>query len=114
MSTPEKPHFEKKDAPRFHPPVLYLGPPRSFVDETFWRQASFYQFIYSLGGLVLGLASIIGGIVLFLHGVAGASSWTAKFLGASSQISDAAPGAVLFIVGLFIIFVTRFSVKAGK
>ena len=40
--------------------------------------------------------------------------WTAKFLGASSQILDAAPGAVLFIVGLFIVFVTRYKVTSSR
>jgi hypothetical protein len=34
---------------------------------------------YSLGGLLLGLGCIIGGIVLFLRGVTGSTSWTAKF-----------------------------------
>jgi hypothetical protein len=88
--------------------------PNKLVSEKFWQQANLYHFVYSLGGLVLGFTSIIGGIALFLHGVTGTTSWTAKILGASSQISDAAPGAVLFIVGLFIIYVTRFSVETGK
>jgi hypothetical protein len=72
-----------------------------------------YKFIYSICGLVLGFVCIIGGIALFLNGVAGATSWTAKFLGASSSINDAAPGSVLFIVGLFIVFVTRFKVSGS-
>ncbi len=38
-------------------------------------------------------------------------SWTAEFLGANSKISDAAPGAVLFIVGLFTVFLTRYGFK---
>jgi len=73
-----------------------------------------HHFIYSIAGLALGLVCIIGGIVLFLNGIAGATSWTAKFIGAERKISDAAPGAVLFIVGLFIVFVTRFVVKIPK
>lgn len=73
-----------------------------------------YQLIYSLSGLALGLSCVIGGIVLFLHGVTGATSWTAKFIGAESQITDAAPGAVLFIVGLFVVWVTRFRVATTK
>ena len=67
-----------------------------------------YRLIYSLGGLILGLACILGGIVLFLRGVSGATSWTAKLLGAESNITDAAPGAILFIVGLFLVVTTRF------
>jgi hypothetical protein len=69
------------------------------------------QLIYSVGGLILGFSCIIGGVVLFLHGVAGSTSWTASVLGMKSQISDAAPGAILFIVGLFMVWVTRFVVK---
>jgi len=68
-----------------------------------------YKLIYSMTGLVLGLICIIGGILLFLNGVTGSSSWTAKILGNESNITDAAPGAILFIVGLFVIIATRYS-----
>ncbi len=88
--------------------------PAERTDSPFWKQAMFYQFIYSLAGLVLGLACVIGGIVLFLHGVTGSTSWTTTFIGGKSKVSDAAPGAVLFIVGLFIVWITRFSVKVKK
>ena len=70
-----------------------------------------HHLIYSICGLVLGLVSIIGGIVLFLYGVSGSMSWTAKLLGAESKLLDAAPGAVLFIVGLFMVYITRYVVK---
>jgi hypothetical protein len=70
-----------------------------------------HQLIYSVAGLILGLACVIGGVILFLHGVTGSMSWTAEFLGANSKISDAAPGAVLFIVGLFTVFLTRYGFK---
>lgn len=78
---------------------------------TIKRKGAFYQLIYSLAGLILGLACVIGGIILFLNGVTGSTNWTAKFIGAESNISDAAPGVVLFIVGLFIVWVTRFNAK---
>jgi hypothetical protein len=58
-------------------------------------------------GLLLGLASIIGGVAMGLNGVAGATSWTASLLGLKSQVNDAAPGVVLFIIGLFMIVATR-------
>ncbi|MFC1825326.1 hypothetical protein ACFL9T_21655 [Thermodesulfobacteriota bacterium] len=67
-----------------------------------------YHFVYSLAGLVLGLAAVIGGIVLFLRGITGSTSWSANIIGAESEILDAAPGAVLFVVGLFVVWVTRF------
>ena len=65
------------------------------------RQALRYKFFYSMAALVLGLLIVLGGIVLFLNGVVGSTSWTAKIIGIESSISDAAPGAVLFVVGLF-------------
>ncbi|MFZ2386005.1 MAG: hypothetical protein WBE75_07390 [Candidatus Omnitrophota bacterium] len=74
-------------------------------------QALRYKFIYSMAGLFLGLVSMLGGIVLFLNGVWGSTSWTAKIFGNESTITDAAPGVVLFIVGLFVIIVTKYSAK---
>lgn len=85
--------------------------PTNAKDEQIWQKVLVCQLIYSLTGLFLGLVSIIGGIVLFLNGVLGSTSWAASMLGASGDISDAAPGSVLFIVGLFIVFVTRFKIK---
>ena len=70
-----------------------------------------HQLIYSILGLLIGLFCILGGIALFLNGVVGSTSWTAKILGAESQISDVAPGGILFIVGLFIIITTRYVLK---
>jgi len=65
-------------------------------------------------GLVLGIVSMIGGISLLLSGVAGSTSWTTKILGNQSTITDAAPGAVLFVVGLFGVIVTRYKVKMNR
>lgn len=73
-----------------------------------------HQLIYSLVGLALGCVCIIGGTVLCLAGVAGKMSWTASFLGATSKTLDASPGAVLSIVGLFIVVVTRFKVMSKR
>ena len=78
------------------------------------EQVSRHQLVYSICGLVLGSLCVIGGLALFLAGVTGKMSWTAKFLGASSEILDAAPGAVLFIVGLFVVFVTRYVLKSSR
>lgn len=83
-------------------------------DQELLRQSMRYKFIYSMTGLFLGLVSMIGGIVLFLNGVAGSTSWTAKIIGNESTITDAAPGAILFIVGLFVIIVTRYKVKIDR
>jgi len=92
-------------------PLAKMEIPASLKDPQTFQHLGSYNFIYAVLGLVLGLVCIIGGIVLFLNGVAGSTSWTAKILGAESNISDAAPGVVLFIVGLFVVYVTRFDVK---
>ncbi len=70
-----------------------------------------WEYRYAMLGLILGLAAIIGGVVLGLHGVTGSTSWTTKFLGLESNINDAAPGVVLFLVGLFMVFITRPKIK---
>src|SRR2546428_551581 len=78
--------------------VLELPPnPR---ERHFWGRLATLQLIYSLAGLVFGLACIVGGILLFFHGVAGSSSWVGEFIGVQSKPSGAAPGPVLFLPGL--------------
>ncbi|MEO6798266.1 MAG: hypothetical protein ABI401_06245 [Candidatus Dormibacter sp.] len=79
--------------------------------RNFWGRLVVLQLIYSLAGLVLGLSCVIGGILLFFHGVAGSTSWVGQFIGAQGRLSDAAPGTVLFVVGLLVVWVTRFEVR---
>jgi len=67
------------------------------------REAAITQMVETGGGLLLGFACIIGGLILFLHGISGSTRWIADGIGLKSEISDAGPGAVLFVVGVFII-----------
>src|ERR1700720_3645159 len=86
--------------------------PTDLVDPQYWQKATQYQFFYSIGGLVLGLCCVIGGIVLFFHGVTGTTkSWTASLLGLKSSVTDVPAGVVLFTIGMFIVFITRYAVK---
>jgi hypothetical protein len=107
---------EKVVAP--YKPAMVAPPTGSFdadfVDKSVLRKVPLYELIYSILGLLLGFACIVGGILLFLHGVTGSAGWTAKFIGAESKLSDAAPGAVLFVVGGLIVFVTRFRITAHR
>jgi len=92
--------------------VLELPPnPR---ERHFWGRLATLQLIYSLAGLVFGLACIVGGILLFFHGVSGSSSWVGEFIGVKSKLSDAAPGTVLFVVGLVVVWLTRFAVRVRQ
>lgn len=102
-----KPSHEDED-------MFKMEVPYSFKDPSTYQRFSLYSLVYSLSGLVLGTVCIIGGIMLFLNGIVGSTNWTAKVLGVESRISDAAPGAVLFIVGLFIVVVTRFNIRVRK
>ena len=83
-------------------------------ERHFWGRLAVLQLIYSLAGLVFGLACIAGGILLFFHGVAGSSSWVGEFIGVRSKLSDAAPGTVLFVVGLAVVWLTRFAVRVRQ
>ncbi len=67
-----------------------------------------FQFLYSIGGYIVGGSTIVGGILLFLRGIAGSTDWSFKFLGVNTELSEAAPGVILFIVGLLIIYVTKY------
>ena len=95
-------------------PLSVIVVPSSHSDKNFWKRALTFQFIYSLIGLLFGFACIIGGMVLFFHGVVGSSSWTTKFIGLESEINDAAPGTILFIVGLYVVWIARFGVKVRE
>ena len=94
--------------------VAALELPADPRERHFWGRLAMLQLIYSLAGLVLGLACIVGGILLFFHGVAGSSSWVGEVIGVKSKLSDAAPGTVLFIVGLAVVWVTRFAVRVRQ
>jgi len=69
------------------------------------------EYSYGKLGLFLGLTSILGGVILGLHGVTGHTAWTAKLVGLESTITDAPAGVVLFIVGLFMVWATKPKVK---
>ena len=65
------------------------------------------KFAYSVIGLILGLACILTGAVLGLAGVSGHTTFTASMLGLSTNLNDAAPGVVVFVVGIFMVLITR-------
>lgn len=89
----------------------FLQLPKKSVDKKLANKLSKYQMIYSTLGLIGGIVCIFGGIYLFILGISGNISWITKITGIESNISNAAPGAILFIVGLFIIWITKFKVK---
>ena len=83
-------------------------------DRRFFSRLARLQLAYSLAGLALGLICVVGGILLFFHGVTGSTSWVGHFIGIQGWLSDAAPGTVLFVVGLLIVWITRFDVRVRR
>jgi hypothetical protein len=94
--------------------VAALELPPDPKQRQFWVRMARLQLIYALAGLIVGLACVAGGLGLFLHGVYGSSSWVGNFIGVQSRLADAAPGTVLFVIGLLIVWLTRFSVRVRQ
>ena len=86
--------------------------PPDLLDKGFWKLVMFYQFCYSIVGLLTGLACEIGGMILFIGGITGNGHWTTTLFGI--QITDAAPGTVLFLIGLACWQFTRFDVQISS
>lgn len=83
--------------------------PADVCDKDFWKLVLRYQFCYSMVGLFSGLLCVVGGSLMILNGVIGNGSWSADILG--MHLKDAAPGVVLFVVGIALAQVTRFTVR---
>ncbi|HEY9715489.1 MAG TPA: hypothetical protein V6C72_18590 [Chroococcales cyanobacterium] len=83
--------------------------PSELLDKGFWKLVMLYQFCYSMLGLLTGLACEVGGMILFIGGITNNAHWTTSLFGI--QITDAAPGTVLFLIGLACWQFTRFDVS---
>ena len=83
------------------------------AQETMQRVSS-HQLAYSITGLVIGLLVVIAGVVLFFAGVGGQTTWVVNLMGIESELTDAAPGAVLGVIGLLIVVVTRYEFIVTK
>lgn len=92
-------------------PRIHLEVPAGSVSEEFWRKALYFKFIYSITGLLVGFSCMIIASILFLNGIYGSSNWTASVLGIESNLNDAAPGTILFVIGFLIIIATRLRIK---
>ena len=80
--------------------------------EKFARQ----HFIYSMYGLSVGLSCVLGGFLLLCldigQPIKNVVLKVCPFL--STELVEAAPGAILIIVGLFIAWITRYKIKVKK
>lgn len=80
--------------------------------KAFWKTVVRDQFLISIIGLYSGLACLLIGILLFLNGVLGGGHWMVDAFGIT--ISDAAPGSVMFLIGLGMAQVTQFTVTINR
>ena len=94
--------------------MLLMGTPLISEDPKILEKVIAFQFIYSLAGLIMGSLRLVLGTFLLYSGVVGSTSWTANILGFESSISDAGPGLIIALIGLFIILITRFCIKVTK
>lgn len=78
------------------------------------EKVSTHQLIYSLTGLLVGVLCIVAGLVLFLMGVTGNVGWQISIPGVESNLANATPGVVVFVVGLLIVFITRYTFSVHK
>lgn len=93
--------------------VALIEVPSDPGERRFWGRLARLQLAYSLAGLTVGVICVAGGILLFYHGVTGSTSWVGSVIGVGvrSGLSDAAPGTVLFVVGLLVVWITRFQIR---
>jgi hypothetical protein len=66
----------------------------------------------AITGLLLGGVAIIVGCSLFYLGISGNVAKLAKAYGLTTELVEASPGALLFVIGLFVIWGARYRVTA--
>ena len=73
--------------------------------KRFWKTVNVFALIYSICGLIAGAVPIIGGILLLLKMITVSTGWIGYIVNTTLEI-------ILFGIGLFVITITRYSVKA--
>lgn len=85
--------------------------PSGVKDPSLFRFAVDRQYRYSRVGLAVGCLCILAGLLLLLHGISGSVSWTAQLMHFTSKLVDAPAGIVLAVLGLAVVWITRFEVR---
>ena len=87
--------------------------PKSIKSTKLWDKVVKFQFIYSILGMITGIIFMVIGILLFINGLDdGNSELSIKILNSSFDIKKATPSGILFLVGLIIVFITKFKISA--
>lgn len=87
----------------------------SGLSEEFWQKALNKSFVYSIIGLICGLILAVFGLVLFLNGITSeTSNLFMKVLGLNTGLEDFPAGMGFLVMGIVLIFVTRFNIQAMR
>lgn len=94
-------------ARRAYPPKMSPRGRRPPPPEEVIQNAVRLRLIYSLAGLVLGLAFVLLGVFLFVQGVTGSIGWAIQLPGVNRTLTNVASGAPLVVVSLLVVLVTK-------
>jgi len=83
------------------------------LGKPFWEKVVYYQFIISLTGMITGILIVLLGAFMAFRGISGTTNWIFNILGFQSQIAEATPGIILFLLGIVIIYLTRFKINSS-
>jgi len=95
-------------------PRVYIEYEVGDVSEETVQQLAKAQLLYSFFGLAFGVFVMVLGCILLYLGISGESNFIADTFGIKAELTDAAPGTVLIVVGLIVIVVTRFRLTIKK
>jgi hypothetical protein len=106
-ATPDRTAWDQQSLEQFHPdPTLAISGPASTpaAPEIAAVKSGHH---YTLVGIVAGVVMVLLGGGVFYLGITGVVTWPASALGFTSQLVNASPGIVLFVVGLVAIWSSR-------
>jgi hypothetical protein len=106
-ATPDGSAWDPQSLEQFHPdPTLAISAPASTpaAPEIAAVKSGHH---YTLVGIVVGVVMVLLGGGVFYLGITGVVTWPASALGFTSQLVNASPGIVLFVVGLVAIWSSR-------
>jgi len=78
--------------------------------EKFWVRVTLYKLVYAISGLFMGIACIVVGVILVLDKMSGSTIESVS----RAELISVTPWIILFIIGFFIIVVTRYSKLSAK
>lgn len=84
--------------------------PKTIKSVNLWSRVVKFQFLYSILGLVIGFILISIGVFLVTQSIGNKSELSIKILNYFFNIKQAAPGGILFIIGLVVIIITKFKI----